>query len=419
MTRPPSPSTFFLRSPYRAFLVENGEELPRYVTSVTEKAPIDPPAVLRLRGGAPDTLVFTNKSEAKDCKDIMKIRRLPEEQMGRTFPPPQFPLRYRAGTTRWKMGVGDVRIQLEELGETLPEHEFDPIEEQPEEIPNWAREALPEQPMSAADFAADFAKQLSEPTLQPKEAWKDMFSTTERLQQKHYFPTSCRLGAATRIDRDDGSFTDSDFLRARFYKFHTKPLSIDWDCNKKVAQTLKEKERKKRKQKGRYRYSDKDFPGMYNELKNCLNPEEFRDCLSSLGFSVGQDEQGEINFQTILSIVDPADRRYMARPDIRNWETGYILVDRFLDFMRRPDLQTWGRRSLTTWRTCPEFRLEEEFEMLRSASMIKDGKHKTDLYRKPTDCNQYLLLSSSHRAHCTENIPFSQIFRICSEKIGD
>ena len=41
-----------------------------------------------------------------------------------------------------------------------------------------------------------------------------------------------------------------------------------------------------------------------------------------------------------------------------------------------------------------------------------------DLYKKPTDRCQYLLTSSCHPAHVTDNIPFSlayRIIRICSE----
>ena len=41
----------------------------------------------------------------------------------------------------------------------------------------------------------------------------------------------------------------------------------------------------------------------------------------------------------------------------------------------------------------------------------------TDLYRKETDRNQYLLTSSCHPAYVTENIPYSlalRIVRICS-----
>ena len=49
---------------------------------------------------------------------------------------------------------------------------------------------------------------------------------------------------------------------------------------------------------------------------------------------------------------------------------------------------------------------------------IKDGKIVTDLYRKESDRNQYLLTSSCHPVECTNNIPFSlamRIVRICSE----
>jgi len=44
--------------------------------------------------------------------------------------------------------------------------------------------------------------------------------------------------------------------------------------------------------------------------------------LISLGYSVGQDKQGEIDFQRILSIVDPN-------------ASGYVQFDCFLDFMTR------------------------------------------------------------------------------------
>merc|ERR1712192_17372 len=53
-----------------------------------------------------------------------------------------------------------------------------------------------------------------------------------------------------------------------------------------------------------------------------LNPEEFKNCLISLGYSVGQDKQGEIDFQRILSMVDPN-------------ASGYVQFDCFLDFMTR------------------------------------------------------------------------------------
>jgi len=53
-----------------------------------------------------------------------------------------------------------------------------------------------------------------------------------------------------------------------------------------------------------------------------LKPDEFKSCLVSLGYSLGKDKQGEIDFQRICAIVDSNN-------------TGYILFDAFLDFMTR------------------------------------------------------------------------------------
>ena len=44
--------------------------------------------------------------------------------------------------------------------------------------------------------------------------------------------------------------------------------------------------------------------------------------------------------------------------------------------------------------------------------MIGFKHYITDLYRKETDRNQYLLSSSCHPAHITDNIPFSLALRI-------
>lgn len=42
----------------------------------------------------------------------------------------------------------------------------------------------------------------------------------------------------------------------------------------------------------------------------------------SLGYSLGKDKQGDIDFQRIMAIVDPNN-------------SGYVLFDAFLDFMTR------------------------------------------------------------------------------------
>ena len=52
---------------------------------------------------------------------------------------------------------------------------------------------------------------------------------------------------------------------------------------------------------------------------------------------------------------------------------------------------------------------------------IKEGKIDLDLYRKDTDRNQYLLLSSCHSKMTTKSIPFSlslRIVRICNDTLN-
>uniref|UniRef100_A0A1A9VRN6 Alpha-actinin, sarcomeric n=1 Tax=Glossina austeni TaxID=7395 RepID=A0A1A9VRN6_GLOAU len=58
-----------------------------------------------------------------------------------------------------------------------------------------------------------------------------------------------------------------------------------------------------------------------------LTPEEFKSCLVSLGYSIGKDRQGEMDFQRILAVVDPNS-------------TGYVHFDAFLDFMTRESTDT-------------------------------------------------------------------------------
>ena len=63
---------------------------------------------------------------------------------------------------------------------------------------------------------------------------------------------------------------------------------------------------------------------------------------------------------------------------------------------------------------CPK---KETIPYLDVSLSIKNGKIDTDLYRKPTDRNQYLLPSSCHPTDCIKNIPFSlalRIVKICS-----
>ena len=64
---------------------------------------------------------------------------------------------------------------------------------------------------------------------------------------------------------------------------------------------------------------------------------------------------------------------------------------------------------------CPQ---QVSIPFLDVSCSIKDGKLVTDLYRKDTDRNMYLLPSSCHPPTCTKNIPYSlclRIVRICSK----
>ena len=61
---------------------------------------------------------------------------------------------------------------------------------------------------------------------------------------------------------------------------------------------------------------------------------------------------------------------------------------------------------------------KESIPFLDTLCHIKEGKIVTDLYKKPTDRNQYLLTDSCHPAEVTNNIPLSlamRIVRICTE----
>ncbi len=58
-----------------------------------------------------------------------------------------------------------------------------------------------------------------------------------------------------------------------------------------------------------------------------LNPDEFKSCLVSLGYSIRNDKQGDSDFRRIMNIVDPNS-------------TGFVAFDTFLDFMTRESTDT-------------------------------------------------------------------------------
>ena len=54
----------------------------------------------------------------------------------------------------------------------------------------------------------------------------------------------------------------------------------------------------------------------------------------------------------------------------------------------------------------------KSFPFLDTICTIKAGKKETDLYRKPTDKNTYLLTNSCHPPEVVSNIPYSLAMRI-------
>ena len=76
---------------------------------------------------------------------------------------------------------------------------------------------------------------------------------------------------------------------------------------------------------------------------------------------------------------------------------------------------TTPSESTSTQCECPKI---SKLPFLDTSCSIENNKIITDLYKKETDRNQYLLTSSCHPAHVTNNIPFSlalRIVRICSK----
>ena len=63
--------------------------------------------------------------------------------------------------------------------------------------------------------------------------------------------------------------------------------------------------------------------------------------------------------------------------------------------------------------------VQKSIPFLDISCSIENGKIRTDLYRKETDRNQYLLNDSCHPIGCTKNIPYSlelRIVRSCTFK---
>merc|ERR1712154_569366 len=131
------------------------------------------------------------------------------------------------------------------------------------------------------------------------------------------------------LERINQQIQESFVFENRYTQYTMETLRVGWEqLVTSVNRTINEVENQilTRDSKGITQEQLNEFRASFNHFDKSrtgrLNPEEFKSCFISLGYSVGQDKQGEIDFQRILSIVDPNN-------------SGYVQFDCFLDFMTR------------------------------------------------------------------------------------
>merc|ERR1712173_204109 len=129
-----------------------------------------------------------------------------------------------------------------------------------------------------------------------------------------------------QLERINQQIQESFVFENRYTQYTMETLRVGWEqLVTSVNRTINEVENQilTRDSKGITQEQLNEFRASFNHFDKSrtgrLNPEEFKNCLISLGYSVGQDKQGEIDFQRILS------------PNA----SGYVQFDCFLDFMTR------------------------------------------------------------------------------------
>ncbi|XP_045479965.1 alpha-actinin, sarcomeric isoform X1 [Harmonia axyridis] len=127
---------------------------------------------------------------------------------------------------------------------------------------------------------------------------------------------------------------ESMIFENRYTQYTMETLRVGWEqLLTSINRNINEVENQilTRDSKGITQEQLNEFRSSFNHFdKNRtgrLTPEEFKSCLVSLGYSIGKDRQGDIDFQRILAVVDPNS-------------TGYVHFDAFLDFMTRESTDT-------------------------------------------------------------------------------
>lgn len=127
---------------------------------------------------------------------------------------------------------------------------------------------------------------------------------------------------------------ESMIFENRYTQYTMETLRVGWEqLLTSINRTINEVENQilTRDSKGISQDQLNEFRSSFNHFDKSrtgrLGPDEFKSSLISLGYSIGKDRQGEIDFQRILSIVDPNS-------------TGTIHFDAFLDFMTRENVDS-------------------------------------------------------------------------------
>merc|ERR1719492_590341 len=114
------------------------------------------------------------------------------------------------------------------------------------------------------------------------------------------------------LERINQQIQESFVFENRYTQYTMETLRVGWEqLVTSMNRTINEVENQilTRDSKGITQEQLNEFRASFNHFDKSrsgrLAPDEFKSCLISLGYSVGQDKQGEIDFQRILSIVDP------------------------------------------------------------------------------------------------------------------
>ncbi|KAG7302025.1 hypothetical protein JYU34_013480 [Plutella xylostella] len=136
------------------------------------------------------------------------------------------------------------------------------------------------------------------------------------------------------LERIHQAVQEGMIFENRYSQYTMETLRVGWEqLLTSINRTINEVENQilTRDSKGITQEQLTEFRSSFNHFdKNRtgrLAPEELKSCLVSVGYSIGKDRQGELDFQRILAVVDPNN-------------TGYVSFDSFLDFMTRESTDT-------------------------------------------------------------------------------